>query len=362
MPAASRSTTSSRMRQRDLPAGLRARLVVAHERPLQHRHRPGQHALHRLVGQRLRVAATSRTVIGCGRRHVAEDDRRLHAARAVALHPAVSVKAKPSSCSPKYSTMSLRSNSPCTSTSRPSCFLHAHARRRISLRMERVVVGSVELAVLERGARLADLRGLRERADGGGREARQLERGALQPAALRESGCGAGIGRRSCAARRAAHGRVVHARRRGDATRLHGARVRQRAPRRVPAPSSASASTRSSPSFCSGERQPAAQLGVELRLRGPDRPGMCSSEQDGASHSASLPTCPARSAPATSALSRSVRQMLRPLTMPSDSTRVGRQRARARHRAVPARAPDRRAGRRPAGERPGARLSSSAPK
>ena len=34
-----------------------ARLVVAHERPVQDRHRPGQHALDRLVGQRLRVGA-----------------------------------------------------------------------------------------------------------------------------------------------------------------------------------------------------------------------------------------------------------------------------------------------------------------
>src|SRR6266480_1914545 len=36
-----------------------------------------------------------------------------------------SVNANPASCSPKYSTMSLRSNSPCTSTSRPisSCSL-----------------------------------------------------------------------------------------------------------------------------------------------------------------------------------------------------------------------------------------------
>ena len=44
----------------DLTAGLAARLVIAHERPLEHRHRPGQHALHRPVGQRLRVAPTSR--------------------------------------------------------------------------------------------------------------------------------------------------------------------------------------------------------------------------------------------------------------------------------------------------------------
>src|SRR5216117_3701869 len=40
-----------------------------------------------------------------------------------------SVKAKPWSCSPKYSTMSFRSNSPCTSTSSPSssCSLSVRA-------------------------------------------------------------------------------------------------------------------------------------------------------------------------------------------------------------------------------------------
>src|SRR6266446_1335643 len=44
-------------RQRDLSGGVRARLVVAHERPLQDRHGAGQHAFHRALGQRLRVSA-----------------------------------------------------------------------------------------------------------------------------------------------------------------------------------------------------------------------------------------------------------------------------------------------------------------
>ena len=66
-PRASRSTHLVLDRERDLRAGLAPRLVVAHERPLQDRHRAGQHALHRLLGERLRVAATSATVIGSGR-------------------------------------------------------------------------------------------------------------------------------------------------------------------------------------------------------------------------------------------------------------------------------------------------------
>ncbi len=74
--------------QRDLAAGLRAWLVVADEGPLQHRHRAGQHALHRPGGEGLRVPRPAHRH-GGRPPHVAIDDRRLHAARAVALHPAV---------------------------------------------------------------------------------------------------------------------------------------------------------------------------------------------------------------------------------------------------------------------------------
>ena len=75
-------------RERDLPAGRRPRLVVAHEGPLQDRHRPGEHALHRPLGERLRIGRPfDRHRLGP--RHIAEDDRRLHVARAVGLHPAV---------------------------------------------------------------------------------------------------------------------------------------------------------------------------------------------------------------------------------------------------------------------------------
>ena len=83
------------------------------------------------AGERLRVTRSSRTVIGLRAADVAVDDRRLDAARAVALHPAVRGEGdSPRSCSPKYSTMSLRSASPCTSTSRPMLLLPAHGRRR----------------------------------------------------------------------------------------------------------------------------------------------------------------------------------------------------------------------------------------
>ncbi len=88
MPAACRSTHLVADRQRDLVGGVGQRLVVADERPRQDRHRAGQHALDRLVGQRLRVGGpVDRHRRGPG--DVTVEDRRAHAAAAVGLHPAV---------------------------------------------------------------------------------------------------------------------------------------------------------------------------------------------------------------------------------------------------------------------------------
>src|SRR5882762_3834007 len=72
----------------DLLRGFRARLVVAHERPLQDRDRPGQHAFHRALRQRLRVLAPA-DGHRARPRDVTEDDRRLYIPSAVRLHPAV---------------------------------------------------------------------------------------------------------------------------------------------------------------------------------------------------------------------------------------------------------------------------------
>ena len=52
--------------ERDLAAGLRARLIVADERPVEDRHRPRQHPLHRALGL-LWAKVAQRTVIGRGR-------------------------------------------------------------------------------------------------------------------------------------------------------------------------------------------------------------------------------------------------------------------------------------------------------
>ena len=86
---------------------------------------------------------------------VAIDHRRLHAARAVALHPAEAGEDVTVSCSAKYSTMSLRSASPCTSTIQPQLFLDLH--RMADLAVHRLdVLGLAQLALLERLAGQAD--------------------------------------------------------------------------------------------------------------------------------------------------------------------------------------------------------------
>ena len=72
--------------KRDLQAGVGTRLVVAHEGPVQDGYRAGEHRFHRALGQALCVFAP---LDGHGFRagDVAEDDRRLDAARAVGLYP-----------------------------------------------------------------------------------------------------------------------------------------------------------------------------------------------------------------------------------------------------------------------------------
>ena len=74
--------------QRDLVGGVGQRLVVADEGPGQDGDRTGEHALDRLVGQRLRVGDPFDRHRGRAR-DVAEEDRRAHTAGAVGLDPPV---------------------------------------------------------------------------------------------------------------------------------------------------------------------------------------------------------------------------------------------------------------------------------
>ena len=92
--------------------------------------------------------------------------------------------------------MSLRSGSPCTSTSRPMSSCRRITRSTSSvIRLRYSVV--VDLALAQAGARRADLARLREGADRGGREQRQAEALVLCVAARRERALAAARRRRS---------------------------------------------------------------------------------------------------------------------------------------------------------------------
>ena len=53
--------------KRELERSIRARLIVTHERPHQHRYRAGQHAFDRLGVSGFAHTRIQSTVIGCGR-------------------------------------------------------------------------------------------------------------------------------------------------------------------------------------------------------------------------------------------------------------------------------------------------------
>ena len=181
-PAASRSSTSSRRASATWAAVSPQRLVVADERPGQHRDRPGQHALDRAVGQALRVPGP---FDGHRRRpgHVAGQDRRPHVAGCRTTAPS---RAR----SPRIRRAARRSTGPCRcarvrrAPARPARAAPARRPPMRSRRASRPVPGLVEPAGAPIGPGPAQLGGLRERADGGGRQQRQVERGLLCGAAL----------------------------------------------------------------------------------------------------------------------------------------------------------------------------------
>ena len=181
----------------------------------------------------------------------------------------------------------------------------------ISARMAVVVAGLVQRAAREAGAGGADLRGLGEGADGGGRQRRQVEAGLLRRGA---GGVGAGavLG----------GGAEVERRRPGVRARRSAAMrsLAVSASATAASPSSmARASVATSASFPRRRRGGGAARG---RARSPRRRlwGTCSSEQEGATIRRRAP--PGRSAAWASrprAARRSVRQTLRPSTTPSES-------------------------------------------
>ena len=262
-PAASRSDDLVADRERELLARLRARLVVAHERPHQHRHRAGQHALHLLVRERLRVLdPVDRHRVRA--RHVAEDDRRAHVARAVALHPRVVREhvAVHLLGEVLHHVVAL------------GLAVHEHVEADVLLQADHAldlalhqveVLALVDLALAQAQRALADLGRLRERADRRGREQRQPEPLVLRVAARRRTRSRGWRRRRSPArAARAPAGC-------GCAESCAGPRAPGGSPR-------ASSKIASRPSFSRarerrhlvellhGERHPAQDLVVEARL------------------------------------------------------------------------------------------------
>ena len=166
----------------DLVGGDAERLVVANEGPREDRHGTGEHALDGLVDSDWAYSA-QRTVIGSGRATSPHRiDGRVQREPYDCTQP-LTVTSKPSSSSAKYWTMSLRSASPWTRTSRPEVLLQLHDGGDLGLHRG-LVVGVAQLALGPRGASLADLGGLGEGADGRGRELGKVEAGLLSGDAL----------------------------------------------------------------------------------------------------------------------------------------------------------------------------------
>ena len=160
-------------RERDLAAGVAARNVVAHERPVEDGHRPGQHRLHRPFCERLRILPPfDRHRVRA--RHVAEQHRRADVARAIGLHPAVLGEGKAGKLLAEILHHVVALELAMHQHVEPDVFLPAHGARGLVLQ-ERLVGGIAERAPGMGGACIADVGGLRKRADGRGRKARQLE-------------------------------------------------------------------------------------------------------------------------------------------------------------------------------------------
>ena len=189
-----------------------------------------------------------------------------------------SVNAKPCSCSPKYSTMSLRSNSPCTSTSSPisSCTFE---RLPDLLFDERVVGGRRHLAVASAGgARCAPRRSAgTSRSSWSGRGEARPERGAAWRTA---TSCGRS-GSVTAAARcfTAALWIRVDVRRPASALALASSSAATVA---RPRPT-ARVSVATSVSFCFANASQPLSSGSSFCSRSRST-GTCASEQDGATH------------------------------------------------------------------------------
>ncbi len=164
-------------RQRQLPRLDLTRLVLTSERPHQHGHRPGEHALHHPVGLLLCIA---KPVDGHRLRaaEVAVDHRRLHATRSIALHPAETGERIAIELLGEVLDHVVALRFAVYQYIEADLLLHRH--RMADLGLHRLgVIAERQPALLIGLPRQANGRRLRERADGRGRERRQVEPRAL---------------------------------------------------------------------------------------------------------------------------------------------------------------------------------------
>ena len=196
--------------QRQLAAGKRARLVVAHEGPIEHGDGAGEHAFDGARRERLRPGGPVHRH-GARAANVAKDDGRLDAARAVGLHPAKAREGVALQQLAEVFDHVVALGFAVHEHIQPQRFLLADGALDFGAHGLAVAV-FVEPARLVFAAGVAHLRGLREGADGGGRP-----RGQLQPRGLPGRALGKGAGALLQFGRDAAHGLLhighMHARR-----------------------------------------------------------------------------------------------------------------------------------------------------
>ena len=192
-------------RQADLVGNLAERQVVAREGPRDDRDGAGEHALDGLVGQGLGVAGPA-DGHGRGTRNVAPQDGRARAARAVGLHPAVArgreAVEQLGEVLHHVVTLGLAVDEHVES----QLLLEGDDRGDL-LAHASLVVRVGQFAAGVGGAGLADLGGLRERADRRGGQRRQVQTLGLGGLALQVGLAGAvGLGQgRGAAADLGAH-------------------------------------------------------------------------------------------------------------------------------------------------------------
>ena len=195
--------------------------------------------------------------------HITIENRRLHAAAAITLHPAEQGKGETGQLFAEIFHHVVAFGFAMYQHIQTELFLLFYGQADFSLH-RCPIAGGIERAAPEAGPRRADFRRLREGADRGGRQGRQLETIALQCLALGESAAALSIARLQ-SGQTLRHRRVMDARR--IAASLHGTLAGKQCtldslpPLRQPALQGADLGQ-----FLPGKRQPAQQIPIQITL------------------------------------------------------------------------------------------------